>query len=318
MMRIAVWHGDLSDSYLRMVVQLGADCIDFNPGDYFPGVKEKGSPDLDAVQNIKKRIRSWGLEINRVTLPDITERFMKNQKGGTKELENTAAALKVYGEAGIPLARQRFAGDTFPEATLRYESVNRGGYTSRGEKLAPQGTFKPPSDEEIESWWSRFHRVYERLVPIAEEHSVKLAIHPSDTPVPGTPLDGLGLQRVIDEFPSRNVGFIYCVGTRAEASGLPLVLDEIRNYGPKRRIFEVHLRNVRGNLTASGGFEETLLDDGDMNMFRILLELRKVGFDGCLNPDHIPRIEGDRATVHHGPAYSIGYIKGLLDALAVS
>ena len=28
-----------------------------------------------------------------------------------------------------------------------------------------------------------------------------------------------------------------------------------------------------------------------MNMFKIVLERHKVGFDGCLNPDHIPRME---------------------------
>ena len=316
-MRIAVWHGDLSDAYLKTVVQLGADCIDFNPGDYFLGVKERGCPDLDVVLKIKRRIRSWGLEINRVTLPDITESFMKNKKGGMEELENTAKALKTYGEAGIPLARQRFAGSTLPQATIRYKSVHRGGYKSRGERLAsPQHMPEPPSNEETEDWWSNFHQVYERLVPIAEDYDVKLAIHPSDTPVPGTPLDGLGLQRVIDEFPSRNVGYIYCCGTRAEAGGLPLVLDEINNYGRKERIFEVHFRNVRGSLATSGEFEEVLLDDGDMNMFKVLLELRKVGFDGCLNPDHIPRIEGDGTTIHQGLAYSIGYIKALLAALA--
>ena len=74
----------------------------------------------------------------------------------------------------------------------------------------------------------------------------------------------------------------------------------------------VHLRNVRGSLATAGAFEEVLLDDGDMNMFKIVLELRKVGFDGCLNPDHIPRMEGN-----DGLAYSVGYIKALFAALSV-
>lgn len=29
MIKISVWHGDLSDSYLKQITQLGADCIDF-------------------------------------------------------------------------------------------------------------------------------------------------------------------------------------------------------------------------------------------------------------------------------------------------
>ena len=55
MMRISVWHGDLSESYLQKVTQLGADCLDFGGGDFFPGVKEQGYPDLDALFKIKKK-----------------------------------------------------------------------------------------------------------------------------------------------------------------------------------------------------------------------------------------------------------------------
>ena len=312
MMRISVWDGGLSDNYLKQVVQLGADCIDFGGVNTFPGAREQGYPDLDKLLKIKKRIRSWGLDINRVTLPDITEKFMKGMPGGEKELEDTCKALKIFGEAEVPIARQRFAGDTFDHLMTRYRSIHRGGYTSRGESRAlTKDPANTPDHQELEEWWKRFCEVYSALVPIAEEYDVKLAIHPSDTPNPDTPLGGLGYHRVIDAFPSRNVGYLYCVGTRAEAGGMPLVLDEINNYGRKGRIFLVHFRNVRGSLATAGGFEEVLLDDGDMNMFKVLLELQKVGFSGCLNPDHIPNMEGNV-----GLAYSIGYIKALLAALA--
>lgn len=318
MMRISVWHHDLSDAYLNTVTQLGADCIDCGRGDYFPGVKEQGYPYLDALLKIKKKIHSYGLEINRVTLPDITEKFMKDREGGEQELENACTALKVFAEAGVPIARQRFAGDTFDSRLLRRSTPHRGGYRSRWESawLTPSPP-PPPTVEELDGWWDHFCRVYDRLVPIAEEYDIRLAIHPSDTPLPDTPLGGIGYHRVIDAYPSRKVGYLYCCGTRAEAGGLPLVLDEIHNYGRKGRLFMIHTRNVRGSLATAGGFEEVLLDDGDMNMFKILLELKKQGFDGCLNADHIPAIEGDSATAHQGLAYSIGYLKAMLAALAV-
>ena len=66
----------------------------------------------------------------------------------------------------------------------------------------------------------------------------------------------------------------------------------------------VHLRNVRGSLATARGVEEVLLDDGDMNVFKIIRELQKVGFDGCINADHIPRLEDNV-----GLAYSVGYIR---------
>jgi mannonate dehydratase len=319
-MKISVWSHDLSDSYMRQVTQLGADCIDFGSGEAFPGTQEQGYPDLDQVREIRKRIRTWGLDINRVTLPNISEKFIDSLPGGEQELENACRALEVFGQAGIPIARQRFGGDIMPSLTPYYRSTHRGGYTSRGE-MAHLTQWHPPSPEEQQHWWERFRQAYARLVPIAEAYDVKLAIHPSDTPYPGTPFGALGLHRVIDAFPSKNVGYLYCIGTRAEAGGRALVLDEINHYGRKGRIFTVHFRNVRGSLATSGGFEEVLLDDGDMNMFKIVLELDRVGFDGCLNPDHIPHLEGDNpkgstAYASHGLAYSIGYIKALLAALA--
>ena len=316
-MRIAVWGHDLSDGYLRTVTQLGADAIDVGQGDFFAGVREQGHPDPERLRAEVRRVRRWGLSFNRVTLPDITEEFMHGRDGAERELENSCTALRVFAEAGIPIVRQRFAGDTFNHKLLRYESLHRGGYRSRGEsRELAAGGLATPSHEELEEWWRRFCAVYERLVPIAEECGVRLAIHPSDTPLPDTPLGSLGFHRVIDAFPSRSVGYLYCCGTRAEAGGPPLVLDEINNYGRKGRIFTVHLRNVRGSLATAGGFEEVLLDDGDMNMFRVVRELQRVGFDGCLNPDHLQEIAGDNASAHQALAYSIGYIKALLAALA--
>ena len=318
MIRISVWDRGLSDSYLKQVTQLGADCIGFGNGKAFPGVSEQGYPDLDAVLSIRKRISSWGLDINRVTLPDVTEKFMKGQPGGERDLENTCQALRVFGEAGIPIARQRLAGDVFSGTTRPYHAPHRGGYVLRAESLG-LAKDKPdtPTAEELQAWWDRFCEVYSQLVPIAEETGIKLALHPSDAPCPDTPFGGLGYHRVIDAFPSRSVGYLYCIGTRSQAGGSSLVLDEINHYGRKGRLFTCHFRNVRGSLATAGAFEETLLDDGDMNMFRILLELQKVGFDGCLNADHIPAIEGDSPGSSLGLAYSIGYIKALLAALAV-
>lgn len=296
---------------MRQVSQLGAEGIDFGLGAAFPGVTEQGYPDLDKVVGIKKRIHSWGLEINRVTLPNITEKFMQNQPGGEQELENSCEAVRIFAKAGIPIVRQRFAGDTF-DLSETYKSVHRGGYTSRGER--PKRSISPsiiPTYEELDQWWNRFLKVYEALVPIAEETGVLLALHPSDIPHPNTPFGGLGYHRVIDAFPSANVGYLYCCGTRAEAGGSSIVLDEINNYGRKGKIFTVHMRNVRGSLATSDGFEEVLLDDGDMNIAKIFIELKKVGFDGFINPDHIPTLEGDV-----GLAYSVGYLKAILASLA--
>ena len=317
MIRISVFnHGaELTDIYLRQLVALGADSIDFGGDREMPGVAKQGFPDLDGVRTLRRRLRSFGIDINRVTLPNFSQRFMQNEAGSEVELENACKALRVFAEARIPLARQRFEGDTFPQLMTPYQSIHRGGYRSRGESLGmgkmPQLT---PSNETLDQWWGQFCRAFDQLVPIAEEYEIKLAVHPSDTPNIDTPFGGLGFHRVIDAYPSPQVGYIYCIGTRAEAGGSSLVMDEINNYGRKGKIFMVHMRNVRGSLATAGAYEETLLDDGDLNMFKVLKELQKVGFSGCINPDHIPSIPGDTPEKSIGWGYSIGYVKALLAA----
>lgn len=317
MIRVAVFkhRAELTDTYLQQMVALGADCIDFGGDSDMPGVADQGYPDLDQVLALRKRMRSFGIDINRVTLPNLTKVFMEDRVGAEDELENGAKALRVYGMARLPIARQRCEGDVFPQLMTKYRSVHRGGYRSRGETLDyANPRHETPSKAELDKWWSRFCVAFERLVPIAEEMDIKLAVHPSDTPNVDTPFGGLGFHRVIDAFPSPNVGYVYCIGTRSQAGGSSLVLNEINNYGRKGKIFMVHMRNVRGSLATAGAFEETLLDDGDLNMFTVLRELKKVGFDGCINPDHIPEIPGDTELKMAGWAYSIGYVRALLTA----
>lgn len=327
---VTVNTADLSDLDLRQMAQLGIDYVDFGNGQSFKGVKEQGFPDLDELLKLKKRIRSFGLDMNRVTLPNISRRFMDGEEGSEQELENSLNAVRVFGEAGIKIVRQRFEGDVFKGRGLSYEAIQRGGAIARGESIGLlKEKAETPGQEELQTWWSSFQRAYREIVPLAQDYDVKVAMHPSDTPHPDSPFGGIGLNRIIDDFPNKNVGFVYCIGTRAEAGGSSLVMDEINHFGRKGRIFLVHFRNVRGSLPTAGAFEEALLDDGDMNMFKILLELRKVGYGGCLNPDHVPTFAGDVADLHDswkfsnigwkasslGFAYSVGYIKALLNAL---
>lgn len=319
MLRVSVFshNVELTDTWLQRMVALGADAVDFGNAAEMPGVVEQGYPDLEEVKALRKRMRSFGIDINRVTLPNFSEAFMRGDEGSDHELDNAAQALRVYGEARLPIARQRFAGDVFPQMTMRAQTKHRGGYLARAESTGwvkePQQT---PPKEALDAWWERFEYAFSTLVPIAEEYDIKLAVHPSDTPNVDTPFGGIGFHRVIDAFPSPNVGYVYCIGTRAEAGGSSLVIDEINNYGRKGKLFMLHMRNVRGSLATAGAYEEVLLDDGDLNMFKILKELQKVGFDGCINPDHIPLIPGDTPDKAVGWGYSIGYLKALYAALA--
>ena len=79
--------------------------------------------------------------------------------------------------------------------------------------------------------------------------------------------------------------------------------------GGQGKLFKVHLRNVTAPLP--DGFAETFLDDGYMDMSQVIRALHEVSFDGAIISDHLPTTAGGRASAE---AYSIGYIRGLIDA----
>ena len=100
MIKTAVFCRSLSDTYLRQITQLGVDCVDFGQIDVFPGYEELGYPDLERVMKIKRKVSSWGLEVNRVTLPNISAAFMRGEPGTEHELEDTYAEIEGASESG--------------------------------------------------------------------------------------------------------------------------------------------------------------------------------------------------------------------------
>ena len=94
MIRISASAGDLSDSHLRRITQLGVDTVDSGEARDLPGVRERGYPDLDQGVEIRKRVRSWGLDVNRVTPPDISQDFMRGDAGLRDELADAVRDLE--------------------------------------------------------------------------------------------------------------------------------------------------------------------------------------------------------------------------------
>src|SRR5262249_44521367 len=89
------------------------------------------------------------------------------------------------------------------------------------------------------------------------------------------------------------------------------IFDVIRYFGSRKKIFNVHFRNIKGKFL---NFQETFPDAGDVDMPRALRAYRDIGFDGMVMPDHVPIVEGD---TDRAQAFSFchGYIQALLQAL---
>jgi len=238
------------------------------------------------------------------------------------KIEEYKAHLRNLGRAGIPYTTYGPMANgiwsTAPELT-------RGGAVARGFDLAQaqQGhwhgrTYDMPlshgrryGEAEI---WGNFEYFIKQVAPVAEEAGVRIGIHPDDPPV--AELAGVprcifssfdGYRQALDMANSPNVGMCLCVGCWLEGGSLmgKDVLETIRFFAGQNKLFKVHFRNVNQPLPH---FVETFLDDGYMDMYKVMKVLRQVDFNGVLIADHIPMMADDRRI---GTAFSIGYMKAL-------
>jgi mannonate dehydratase len=164
--------------------------------------------------------------------------------------------------------------------------------------------------------WQRLQWFLEHLVPVAEEAGVRLAAHPDDPPMPvvrNTPR--LVYQpdlyhQLLDMVPSRSNALEFCLGTIAEMTEGD-VYTAVDTFCKRDAIAYLHFRNVSGKVPC---YQETFIDEGDVNMFRVLEILKANDYQGVLIPDHTPLMSCD-APWHSGMAYAMGYMKAALQQL---
>jgi mannonate dehydratase len=122
-----------------------------------------------------------------------------------------------------------------------------------------------------------------------------------------------GLKKFISISPSPYHGLNFCQGTVSEMLEKPgeQIYDVIRYFGTRKKIFNVHFRNIHGGF---GNFQETFPDAGDVDMLHAIRVYKEVGYDGMLMPDHVPVIQGDTGG-RQAFAFAFGYIRALMQAV---
>ncbi|KVS70067.1 mannonate dehydratase [Burkholderia cepacia] len=182
-------------------------------------------------------------------------------------------------------------------------------WNMRYEPGRPGVTIPPVSTEEL---WDRVRYFLNEILPVAEEAGVKLAAHPDDPP-----MDALrGAARLVNEphkydqllaiNPSPSNNLELCLGSLQEMRSGD-VYDAVDRYSRANRIGYIHFRNVIGKVPK---YREVFVDEGDIDMARIMKILKANKFEGVLVPDHTPEIHCG-APWHAGMAYAIGYMRAL-------
>jgi mannonate dehydratase len=189
---------------------------------------------------------------------------------------------------------------------------------SKARQGGPSLQSGPVNEEQM---WERINYFLKRVVPVAEQCKVRLCCHPHDPAMPRTGFQGVhrvlgsvqGLKRFVDIVPSEYHGLNFCQGSVAEMLERPgkEIYDVIRYFGTRRKIFNVHFRNIKGGFL---NFQETFPDDGDVDMIKAMRVYKEVGYDGMIMPDHVSHIEGDTNGAQ-AFAYAFGYIQALIQLM---
>ena len=221
----------------------------------------------------------------------------------------------VWGRINGPFARGQAIVPAYIENKLPEQKPLANGTLNNlvYDPDAPTGTIAPISHDEL---WERLTYFLSELTPIAEEAGVKLAAHPDDPPVPmlrQTPrilCEPSGLQRLLDTVPSPSNTLRLCAGTVQEMPGVD-VLQVADTFSRQKAISYVHCRNVSGKVP---DYKEVFIDEGDIDIFRLLKTLCNNGFDGAIIPDHTPQMTCP-APWHAGMAHAFGYLRAVITAI---
>lgn len=284
---------------------------------------------LAELLRVKEEINSHGLVLEAIENFDPATWYdiLLAGKKRDEQLEGLKELIRNVGKAGIPCFGYYFSLAGVSGRTQG--AYARGGALSVGmedvdhspipngmvwnmvyNESAAEGFIPPCTHEEI---WGRLEYFLKAIIPVAEEAGVKLAAHPDDPPMPflrGTPrlvYQPHLYQKLIDLYPSTSNLLEFCLGTLSEMTEGD-IYDATDRYCKQGKLGYIHFRNVRGKAPS---YREVFVDEGDVDMVRILRILKKQNFQGVLIPDHTPQIACD-APWYAGMAFAMGYMRAAL------
>ena len=292
-----------------------------------PGAIDLGSSaaepcwSLPALARLKRQCEEAGFTLDVIEDNPPMDKIRLGLPGREEQIDWFCDQLRAMGELGIPVLCYNWVA-VYDWARTAVDIPARGDALVTGYDHAVMQESPAAVEAELateERLWENFEYFLRRVVPVAEEAGVRLALHPDDPPI--TPVFGLArimrsvdaFQRVIDLVPSECNGITMCQGN------FTLMTDDlpgtIRHFGRQGKIFFVHFRDVRG---VPEKFVETFHDDGQTDMFACMRAYADVGFEGVLRPDHVPTLYGepnDKPGYETlGRLFAVGYVTGLRES----
>jgi mannonate dehydratase len=323
--------GQLTDKNLNYVSRFGVQWIGATPKIADPSRIYATVDELNAMRELAEKhglhvelINSVLLNSSNIDREQHPAIMLAQSPERDRDIETFQNLIKNCAGAGIP--------------TLKYNMsilgvVRSGTVQGRGDAIYNKWNYEEAMQQNLpntkagvvnaEAFWERIDYFLSHVVPVANEYKVNIACHPQD---PGMPqpqgyrgVDRVlgtvdGLKKFVGMHESPHHGLNFCQGTVSEDLEDPnaQIGDVVRWFGSRKKIFNVHFRNIRGHR---GDFvAEMFPDEGDVDFVKVLKVYREVGYDKILMPDHAPRVPGDTDAANENFAFEFGYIRGLIQA----
>jgi mannonate dehydratase len=286
---------------------------------------------VDELSRMKDLAAKNGIEIECVGPPVLTSSYIDNEKHPAimlaksperdRDIESIQTLIRNCAQVGLPSIKYNMS----ILGVLRTGRVpGRGDETLSQWKLSeahPKTPLTIAGHVDADMFWERITYFLDRIIPVANEYKIRMACHPQDPGVPPEGYQGVdrvlgtvdGLKRFIAIRESPYHGLNFCQGTVSEMLADPgkEIYDVIRYFGSRKKIFNVHFRNIRGHRN---DFVEVYPDEGDVDMVKAIQVYREVEYPYMLMPDHVPVAVNDPNGLQSF-AFCYGYIRGLIQSL---
>ena len=169
--------------------------------------------------------------------------------------------------------------------------------------------------------WKNLECFLKKVIPVAEECGVRMAIHPDDPPysifgIPRIITCEENIDRFLKIVDSPANSLCFCTGSLG-CTKRNDVARLVRKYAELDRIAFMHIRNVK--VFDDGSFEETAhpTDCGSLDIYGVVKALVDNKYSGYVRPDHGRMIWGESGKPGYGlfdRALGAAYINGLYEA----
>jgi mannonate dehydratase len=314
---------DATAEEMREVKQLGVDYV-LMGGPPIPWTEE-------GLRSIMDRFKAEGLTVINMMIGGHPHTIY-GREGRDEEIQKIKDSLQAAGAAGLPVVEYNFYAHRLMAGY--HELKGRGGSGITGFDYAPVKDLpndpKTGTIQTTEGLWENLTYFLKAVIPVAEQAGVRMALHPNDPPIPishghaqimATFADWKRLIEIVD---SPANGMTYDCGVTREMGEDPL--EVLRYLGSRDRINHMHYRNVTVDEPYVK-YQEVWFDEGQVNLFAVMQEVIRLGYNLGLYPEHPRALDYDKTHPkgvskfypggggYAAQAYNVAYTKAMMQAV---